>query len=90
MDPELGVNIVDLGLVYRISLDDGKITLDYTTTTPGCPMRRYLKQMIEKALDSVDGVTGYELNLVFEPEWCVDMIVPNVEFFSVPPPQIRV
>jgi metal-sulfur cluster biosynthetic enzyme len=50
IDPELGVNVVDLGLVYSILFDDGKLIVEYTATTPGCPMRRYLQQQIEEAL----------------------------------------
>lgn len=89
IDPELGVNIVDLGLVYNILIDDGKVVLEYTVTTPGCPMRRYLQQEIEKTLGSIDGIKEYEAKLVWEPEWSVDMIKDDVEFFAHPPPQQR-
>ena len=89
IDPELGVNIVDLGLVYNILIDDGKVVLEYTVTTPGCPMRRYLQQEIEKTLESIDGIEEYEAKLVWEPEWSVDMIKDDVEFFAHPPPQQR-
>ncbi len=89
IDPELGVNIVDLGLVYDIIVDDGKVMVTYTTTTPGCPMRRYLQQQIEEALTQIEGVTESESKLVMEPEWTVEMIVPNVEFFAVPPPHLN-
>lgn len=88
IDPELGVNIIDLGLVYKIAREDGKSVVEYTATTPGCPMRRYLQQKVEGALSDVDGVSDYEARLIWEPTWNVDMIVPDVEFFSVPPPQM--
>ncbi|WP_395086597.1 metal-sulfur cluster assembly factor [Gracilimonas sp.] len=88
IDPELGVNIVDLGLVYDILIEDRHVIIVYTTTTPGCPMRRYLQQQIDQALTEIDGIESAESKLVMEPEWSVDMIVPNVEFFAVPPPQL--
>ncbi len=90
IDPELGVNIIDLGLVYDILIDDEKVVLEYTVTTPGCPMRRYLQQQIEQALESIDGIDFFEAKLVWEPEWSVDMIKEDVEFFAHPPPQQRV
>mgnify|MGYP001245875831 CR=1 FL=1 len=89
IDPELGVNIVDLGLVYDIRVEDDHVTVTYTTTTPGCPMRRYLQQQIDKALTSIEGINSAESKLVMDPEWNVDMIVPDVEFFAVPPPQLN-
>lgn len=89
IDPELGVNIVDLGLVYDILIEDGNVIVRYTTTTPGCPMRRYLQQQIEEALTQIEGIKCSESHLVMEPEWSVDMIVPDVEFFAVPPPQLN-
>lgn len=90
IDPELGVNIVDLGLVYNIYIDDGNVRIEYTVTTPGCPMRRYLEQQIKQVLESTEGVKQYETKLVWEPEWSVDMIKEDVEFFAHPPPQQRV
>jgi metal-sulfur cluster biosynthetic enzyme len=89
IDPELGVNIVDLGLVYNILIEDDKVIIEYTTTTPGCPMRRFLQQQIEKTLDEIEGITNYEAKLIWKPDWSVDMIVPNVDFFAHPPPQNR-
>ena len=86
IDPELGVNIVDLGLVYNILIDGGMVTIEYTVTTPGCPMRRYLEQQIEETLRAMDGVEDFEIQLVWEPEWSVDMIKENVDFFLHPPP----
>jgi len=87
IDPELGVNIVDLGLVYNILIDGGMVTIEYTVTTPGCPMRRYLEQQIEETLRAMDGVEDFEIQLVWEPEWSVDMIKENVDFFYIHRPR---
>lgn len=89
IDPELGVNIVDLGLVYRIGLDNDILSVEFTTTTPGCPMRRYLQQQVEKAVSETEGVDNYAVAMVMKPEWTVEMIKEGVEFFSVPPPPRR-
>lgn len=86
IDPELGVNIVDLGLVYTIDLRDDHIHVEFTTTTPGCPMRRYLHQQVEKAVNEMDGIYKVTVSMVMKPEWTVEMIKEGVEFFSVPPP----
>jgi metal-sulfur cluster biosynthetic enzyme len=90
IDPELGVNIVDLGLVYQIRVDDSKIAVEFTTTTPGCPLRRYLQQQVEKAAREMvadeESLTSYEVNMVMKPDWKVEMIKEGVEFFAVPPP----
>lgn len=90
IDPELGVNIVDLGLVYGIYPEKDTVVVEYTVTTPGCPMRRYLQQQIEQALAAMDQIDRYEARLVWEPEWSVDMIMPDVEFFAHPPPRAQV
>jgi len=90
IDPELGVNIVDLGLVYQIRFDDQKIVIEFTITTPGCPMRRFLQQQVEKAVKEIvaeeEMFTSYEVNMVMKPDWAVEMIKEGVEFFAVPPP----
>lgn len=90
IDPELGVNIVDLGLVYQIRFDGKKLVVEYTTTTPGCPLRRYLQQQIEKAAGDIvadeDGLDEYDVQMVMKPDWSVEMIKPGVDFFAVPPP----
>ncbi|MEL7832886.1 metal-sulfur cluster assembly factor [Fodinibius sp. Rm-B-1B1-1] len=89
IDPELGVNIVDLGLVYNILCDDGRVVVEFTATTPGCPMRRFLQQQVEEKLAAIEEIDEYEARLVWEPEWNVDMIKKDVEFFAYPPPQQR-
>ena len=74
-DPELGINIVDLGLVYGVQMrDDGFVTVTMTLTTPGCPMHASLADGVGAALSQVPGVTGGEIHLVWEPRWTPDML----------------
>lgn len=69
-DPELGVNIVDLGLVYGVEIrDDGFVTLTMTLTTPGCPMHESIGEGVGAALATVEGVTGGQIAIVWEPPW---------------------
>ena len=69
-DPELGVNVVDLGLVYGVDIrDDGFVTLTMTLTTPGCPMHESIGEGVGVALSTVAGITGGVIELVWEPQW---------------------
>lgn len=69
-DPELGVNVVDLGLVYGVDLrPDGFITVRMTLTTPGCPMHESLGTGVGQAVSGIPGVTGGEIELVWDPPW---------------------
>jgi metal-sulfur cluster biosynthetic enzyme len=77
-DPELGVNIVDLGLVYGVNVhDDGTIDLSMTLTTQGCPMHASLGQWVSMALQTVPGLTGGEIHLVWDPPWNPGMMTPQ-------------
>ena len=74
-DPELGINIVDLGLVYDVSLrEDGFVTITMTLTTPGCPMHESIGEGVGTALRRVEGVTGGEIRIVWEPRWNPSMM----------------
>ena len=88
IDPELGVNIVDLGLIYQIFIEEKTFIVTYTITTAGCPMRRYLQKKIDEELQAIEGIDLIETRVVFDPEWTVDMIKEGVDFFSVPPPKL--
>lgn len=69
-DPELGINIVDLGLVYDVSLREGGfVTITMTLTTPGCPMHESIGEGVGVALSRVKGITGGEIRIVWEPRW---------------------
>lgn len=77
MDPELGLNLVDLGLIYDLRLTDGLVRIVMTVTTPGCPMIQSLTFGVETAVLSVSGVTGVEVEVVYDPPWHADMIRPE-------------
>ena len=70
IDPELGVNIVDLGLVYEIATDDGgTVTIEMTLTTPGCPLGGFLEDQIRACLTALPQVREVRVELVWEPPW---------------------
>lgn len=74
-DPELGVNIMDLGLVYDIVVSaEGFVSLTMTLTTPGCPMHEALGDGVGAALQGIPGLTGGEISLVWEPRWTPEML----------------
>jgi len=69
-DPEIPVNVYDLGLIYKIDVDDEKnIQIVMTLTAPGCPLAAYIIEDVRMKVESVDGVKSVTVNLVFEPEW---------------------
>ena len=73
-DPEIPVNIYDLGLIYRIELhDDGTLDLDMTFTAPSCPAADYIFEDVRQKVESVEGVTSANVQLVFEPIWDMSM-----------------
>ena len=74
-DPEIPVNIYDLGLIYKIDLqDDGEAIIDMTLTAPNCPAADFIMEDVRQKIDSVEGVSSAVVNLVFEPEWDKDMM----------------
>ena len=69
MDPELGCNIVDLGLIYNVQITGGKVSVAMTLTTPGCPMHESISAGAQNALLSLEGVTEAEVEVVWDPPW---------------------
>jgi len=75
IDPELGRNIVDLGLIYDVSVDDGGIAhVTMTTTTRGCPASEYLMEAVRNCVWYVPGVEYAEVRLTYEPAWTPAMM----------------
>ena len=68
-DPEIPVNIYDLGLIYRIDANNGDVILDMTLTAPNCPAAEFIMEDVKMKIESVEGVKSIVVNLVFEPEW---------------------
>lgn len=80
-DPEIPVNIYDLGLVYRIEVnDDGQLAVDMTFTAPSCPAADFIYEDVRQKLDMVSGVKGLEVNIVFEPAWEREMMSEEAKF----------
>ncbi len=77
-DPELNLNIVDLGLVYEISVDGSDVQIDMTLTSPGCPAGPQIMGDVERAVKAMPGVATVTLNLVWQPFWSPDRIEPRV------------
>ena len=74
-DPEIPVNVYDLGLIYKIDVsDNGEGVLDMTLTAPNCPAADFIMEDIRQKIESVEGVNSATINLVFEPEWDKDMM----------------
>jgi FeS assembly SUF system protein len=74
-DPEIPVNIYDLGLIYKIDLPgDGVCNIDMTLTAPSCPAADFLVEDIRQKVGSVEGIETVNVNIVFEPEWTKDMM----------------
>ncbi len=74
-DPEIPVDIYDLGLIYKIDVSDSKdVIIDMTLTAPNCPAADFIMEDVRQKIESIDGVTSATINLVFEPEWDKDMM----------------
>jgi FeS assembly SUF system protein len=72
-DPEIPADIYELGLVYRIDIeDDRSVKIDMTLTAPGCPVAGEMPGWVENAVGAVEGVSGVEVNMVFDPPWTPD------------------
>jgi metal-sulfur cluster biosynthetic enzyme len=72
LDPEVGINIVDLGLVYGLEIDGGALKLRLTMTTPACPLGEEIVRDAEQTLLSVEGVRAVDIELVWDPPWTPD------------------
>jgi metal-sulfur cluster biosynthetic enzyme len=87
IDPELGVNVVDLGLVYEVSVRDGCVAeIRMTTTTRGCPATGFLRQAVEDRAWDVQGVEFVTVGLTYEPQWTPELMTPGLLEKRAPAP----
>jgi metal-sulfur cluster biosynthetic enzyme len=77
-DPELDMNIVDLGLIYDVDVDDGLVRINMTLTSPGCPAGPMITNDIYKAVRALEGVKDVDIDIVWEPYWSPERIDPKI------------
>jgi len=80
-DPELGLNIVDLGLVYDVEVEEGDVHVKMTLTSPGCPSGPDIMSDVDRVIRLLDGVQSVDVELVWEPFWTPERIDPRVRAF---------
>ncbi len=80
IDPELGLDFVELGLVYEIAVEDGQVDIIYSLTTPGCPIGPQVEEQMREFVGELDGVATVNPELVFNPPWSPDMMSEDAKF----------
>lgn len=81
-DPELGLNIIDIGLVYDVAVSaEGQAHVRMTLTSPGCPAGTEIMDDVRQTLTNLDGVTGVEVELVWDPYWTPERMDPRIRAF---------
>ncbi len=78
-DPEIPVNIYDLGLIYNLKEDNGILEVEMTLTAPGCPVADDIVANIKQKMETVDGVKEAVINLVFDPPWSMEMMTEEAK-----------
>ena len=79
-DPEIPVNIYDLGLIYNVDVDDDKnVVIDMTFTAPSCPAADFIIEDVRQKVEGIEGIKSAHINLVFEPEWNKDMMTEEAK-----------
>ncbi len=80
IDPELGLDFVELGLIYGIEVDGGDVHVTFTLTTPACPIGPQVSEQIEEFVGELDGVDAVESSMVFTPPWSPDKMSEDAKF----------
>ncbi len=78
IDPELHVNIVDLGLIYGVHLDNGNVSIQMTLTTPGCPLGEFIVNAVKSSVEDIPNVEHVEVLLTWDPPWNPAMIADDL------------
>ena len=80
IDPELGLDFVELGLVYGVEVEDGDVHVTFTLTSPGCPIGPQVTEQIREYVGELDGVENVESTMTFSPPWTPDMMSEDAKF----------
>jgi metal-sulfur cluster biosynthetic enzyme len=80
IDPELGLDFVELGLIYGIEVEGGDVHVTFTLTSPGCPIGPQVSEQIEEFVSELDGVASVESSMTFSPPWTPDRMSEDAKF----------
>ena len=80
IDPELGLDLVELGLIYTIEVDGPKVDVTFTLTSPGCPIGPQVSEQIDEFVSELDGVVAVEAHMTFNPPWTPDAMSEDAKF----------
>jgi metal-sulfur cluster biosynthetic enzyme len=80
IDPELGLDFVELGLIYDVEVKDGNVLVTYTLTSPGCPIGPQVSEQIEEFVGELDGVEDVQSTMTFSPPWTPDRMSEDAKF----------
>ncbi|HEX8976204.1 MAG TPA: metal-sulfur cluster assembly factor [Solirubrobacteraceae bacterium] len=80
IDPELGLDFVELGLIYDVQVEDGTVRVTYTLTSPGCPIGPQVSEQIEEFVSELDGVVQVEPTMTFSPPWTPERMSEDAKF----------
>ncbi len=80
IDPELGLDFVELGLIYGIEIDGGDVSVTFTLTTPACPIGPQVSEQIEEFVGDIEGVEKVSTNMVFTPPWTPERMSEDAKF----------
>jgi metal-sulfur cluster biosynthetic enzyme len=80
IDPELGLDFVELGLIYGVEVEGGDVFISFTLTSPGCPIGPQVAEQMEEFVGELDGVTAVHPTMTFTPAWTPDMMSEEAKF----------
>jgi metal-sulfur cluster biosynthetic enzyme len=80
IDPELGLDFVELGLVYGVEIDEGDVHITFTLTTPACPIGPMVTEQMQEFVGEIEGVRSVETSMVFSPPWSPDKMSEDAKF----------
>ena len=80
IDPELGLDFVELGLIYEVAVDGGAVNVTYTLTSPGCPIGPQVSEQIEEFVSELDGVDSVDSTMTFTPPWTPELMSDDAKF----------